>query len=596
MKNFASFTTLTLLLTLRLACVPVLVPAQTGEHIGNILVLTGASCAEELDEQEVDGFTRYLRHPLPINLSSRSRLLSSGLFSQYQAASLEDYRSRHGDVLSYSELAMVEGFDEVYVAALRPFISLESRSAPGQLNQKERSRQDLILRGSFKGESTSYGLKYKLSLQGKAAVSMAARDYYGDAAWFPPSSWSGNITVNGKKLLSKAVAGDFNLRLGQGLSLWSGMSLGGFSSSSSFSRRPTGLSPSYSWSGIGGHRGVAADIRTGRFFILPFISFPGLREKMEGSSKKSVRIMPGGALGWGGRNGQVGLQAWGTGERGTVSGDFRWNIYGVDLFGEAALESPSGCLAAVLGSSVSLGEGWRVSGVGRIYPRSFEGAYSGGVRSWTKTSDERGVAVGIERYGFQFTVDLGVKASDKTRKQVKLFAKLPLQLSPEAVLSLRFTERYRPYENYLVYRTGLRADVDWSSAGLSARYGESDSDAWKGRFRLEGLLCKSLSGLTYVEAGRKTSRFSSYLRATVFIVDNWDDRIYSYERDAPGNFSVPAYYGRGLALSFIWGYKFRPFKTKTLRLYLKVSDVSYNFMKEAKPSVLEGKIQAVLAL
>ena len=194
-------------------------------------------------------------------------------------------------------------------------------------------------------------------------------------------------------------------------------------------------------------------------------------------------------------------------------------------------------MAGVLGSSISLEEGWRVSGVARIYPSTFDGTWSGGVRSWTKTSDERGVAIGLERYGLQFTADLGIKDSDKTRRQVKLFAKVPVQITPNAVLSFRFTGRYRPYESYLVYRTGLRADLDWSSGGISARYGESEEDAWKARFRLEGLLCKSMSGLTYIELGRKASNLSAYLRGTLFVVDNWDDRIYSYERDAPGNFT-----------------------------------------------------------
>ena len=595
MKHFKSFLIFHLMMSLRLACVPVPVPAQTGEYIGNILVITGASGEEDLDEQEIERFSGYLSHPLRLNGSSKARLVSSGLLSQYQAASLEEYRSRSGDVRSLSELALIEGFDETYAAALAPFVSLDVGlpSAQGTIDSR-RVRQEALIRGSVKERSASHGLKYKLSLRDKASVSLAARSYYSDDSWFLPSTWSGNITLSGKRLLSKIVFGDYNLRLGQGLSLWSGMSLGGFSSSTSFSRRPTGLSPAWSWSGIGAQRGGAAELIAGRFTITPFFSLPGLRERMEGSKKALVGLMPGAACSWGGKNGSIGMTAWGTGERGKVSGDFRWNIFGIDLFAELADDLASGALAAVAGTSVSLGEGWRVSGVARIYPSSFDGSWCGGVRSWTKTSDERGVAVGAERYGLQLTADLGVKDSDRSRRQVKLFAKVPVQITPESVLTLRFTERYRPYENFLVYRTGLRADLDWSSAGISTRYGESDTDAWKGRLRLEGSLCRSLSGLTYLEAGRKTSDFSFYLRSTLFIVDNWDDRIYSYERDAPGNFSVPAYYGRGFAFSLVGGYKFRKWKKKTLKVYLRVSDISYSLMKTPKPSVREGRVQAVL--
>ena len=587
MRNFTFLAVVVPLLSLRLACVPVLVPAQTGEHIGNILVLTGASCAEDLDEQEIEKISHFLSHPLPINLYGRSRLVSSGLLSQYQAASLEDYRSRHGDVLSFQELALIEGFSEEYVAALRPFVSLESHAPPGRIGETDRgTSHDALVRGTVKGEATGYGLKYKLSGGHLPDISLAARSYYDDKEKFPPSSWSANISFHGRRILSRAVIGDYNLRLGQGLSLWSGMSLGGFSSSSSFSRRPAGLSPSWSWSGIGSHRGAAAELSAGRFTLLPFLSFPGTGD----------RIMPGASLGWGGRNGQAGVSGWWTGKRGKVSGDFRWNHRGADMFGEVACDLASGAVAAVAGSSVVFGEGWRVSGVARYYPAAFDPAFSGGVRSWTKTTDELGAALGIERYGLQLTADLGVKDSDRSRRQVKVFAKIPFQLGPNHVLSLRFNERYRPYEAYLVYRTGLRADLDWSSAGISARYGESDSSAWKARLRLEGLLCKSLSGLGYLEIGRKTGNLGAYLRGTLFIVDNWDDRIYSYERDAPGNFSVPAYYGRGIAISAVCGRKFRPWKRKTLKLYLRVSDVSYPLMENPKPSVREARLQAVLAI
>ena len=165
-------------------------------------------------------------------------------------------------------------------------------------------------------------------------------------------------------------------------------------------------------------------------------------------------------------------------------------------------------------------------------------------------------------------------------------------------MTFRITERYRPYEEYLKYRTGARIDVDWCGAGISARYGESEGEAWKARFRVEGLLCRSLAGLTYVEFGRKASGYSAYLRGTVFFVDNWDDRIYSYERDAPGSFNVPAYYGRGYSLSAVGGgrLRFGNKKNKTLKANFRVSTVRYPFMPEPKPARMEAKVQVMLTL
>ena len=67
--------------------------------------------------------------------------------------------------------------------------------------------------------------------------------------------------------------------------------------------------------------------------------------------------------------------------------------------------------------------------------------------------------------------------------------------------------------------------------------------------------------LAYAEAGYRReyaerNRVTAWLRGELFAIDSWDDRIYVYERDAPGNFNVPAYYGRGWNLSLVVSWKF----------------------------------------
>ena len=79
---------------------------------------------EDIDEYEVERLASYLERPVRINIASASNLRSCGLFTQFQAASLLDYRERHGDLMSYSELALVDGFTEEKVQLLIPFISL----------------------------------------------------------------------------------------------------------------------------------------------------------------------------------------------------------------------------------------------------------------------------------------------------------------------------------------------------------------------------------------------------------------------------------------------------------------------------------------
>ncbi len=580
--------------------------AQDDGRMAAILYLTGAGSEEELDEQEMERFAAFASDPLEINLVSGSRMASSGLLSRYQAASLMDYRSRNGDVLSVSELAAVDGFGEDYANALKPFISFDSSTLPGQTEAGvKRLTHEALARSAVKGEAFNYGVKYRMNYGETFEFSSAARTKYSDKERFPPSAWSMNMTYYGRRRLGKVMVGDFNARFGQGLALWSGMSLSGLSSSASFGKRPSGLSPSWSWSGIGSHRGVAADFTAGRSALSTFVSFPGLRSWCESGRPAGISLMTGANITRYSRNGQFSITGYCLTEpmnvsakpkTGKLSGDFRYSRRGVDYFGELAWDFAGKSPGMVLGTVVPLGGEWRLSSAVHGYSADFSPDYAGGMRGWTKTSDEYGVAVGVERAGAFLTTDLSVRESDRSQRQIRILFKLPLQLTGTSVLSVRVTERFRPYEEILKYRTGARCDLDWSSSGLSARYGPSDKPAWKLRGRVEGLLCRSPAGLAYLEGGRKTDMLSAYLRGTIFIVDNWDDRIYSYERDAPGSFTVPAYYGSGWSLSAVAGCKFVIDKRayKVLKLYFRASTLAYSFMKVPKPSVSEAKIQVVM--
>ena len=105
---------------------------QSEETIRAALYLTGADTAEELDDRLLEELESFRSRPIELNRSSRARMLESGLLSPYQVASLEDYRSLSGDVLSFAELELVDGFGKEAVTVLRPFLSLSSSRRPGE--------------------------------------------------------------------------------------------------------------------------------------------------------------------------------------------------------------------------------------------------------------------------------------------------------------------------------------------------------------------------------------------------------------------------------------------------------------------------------
>lgn len=129
------------------------------------------------------------------------------------------------------------------------------------------------------------------------------------------------------------------------------------------------------------------------------------------------------------------------------------------------------------------------------------------------------------------------------------------------------------------FRTDIRTDVIYESGFFSAA------------LRLNALKCAGWGLLSYVEAGSRRQKYSVYLRQGFFRIDDWQDRIYVYERDAPGSFNVPAYYGRGLWTAVTCSARFSMWG----KLYLRAAYTSYAFMRHEvkKPGRAELKMHFV---
>ena len=114
---------------------------------------------------------------------------------------------------------------------------------------------------------------------------------------------------------------------------------------------------------------------------------------------------------------------------------------------------------------------------------------------------------------------------------------------------------------------------------------------WLMNMRLDAVKCDGWGLLGYMESGYRDDRLSLYFRLGLFAIDDWDDRIYVYERDAPGSFNVPAMYGRG-----IWGNLVMSWKvTSVIKIYLRAAYTSYLLMphEKRKPGKAELKFQTV---
>lgn len=494
-----------------------------------VLYLCGASCMEDLDQTTLEAYRALELHPVELNLSPRSRLLSCGLLSPFQVAALIDERERSGDILSYTELALVDGFGPEYAEALKPFTRLSSSGPPGKRNAHI-LHHDLMLRASAKSvDKLQYaaGFRYKASLGEMAELNWAARSTYDDVS---PGIGTLNTAYYGRKYLGKVILGHFNARLGQGLAVWSGFSLQPWSSVASFRRSPTGFSATGSYNP--GHCGVAADFDYKRWSVAAAYSFA------DGT--------PMGYLSYTGKRFTTGLNATSK----ALSADFRIGLPNVGLYGELCWKGrPEGVLGAFWIPSYGI----KIGAMGRLS----EGLAEVAAGASSRTLE------GVVYY---------------SSKQFRLMGKWSPSLSAGA----------------LVISPSIRAAAckkkDWRLEGR----GELKLEAWKWvlKSRVDLVHTKDLAWLFNAEAGREAEKFKLFARWTLFRVDSWEGRIYVYERDAPGNFNVPAYYGKGWAASVYGVWK----PSRRHSFYLRVSDVEYPWMTDTKSGKLEVKLQYQLSL
>ena len=512
------------------------VTSRAQEIAGSVMSLTGASCPEDVDEEVMEQYSALASRPVRINMASESRLMSCGLFSRYQAASIADYRRTSGDILSVAELALLDGFGEARARALAPFVSFATRTSPGASSLERGSVRTetlarCILQESDGTGSGSYALKLRTGDEDRWLVSVAGKKS-ADIRFRPLRDISGSAALYGRKLPFKLVLGDYNARFGQGLLLWSGFSLSGVQSAAAMDRHPTGLSPAWTLSPASTHRGAAADLTLGRFALSGFWSYGKVA---------------GGNLTWLARSGQLGLTALSTG-RGSV--DWRLSAGRWDIFGEVAAAFRGGTCAFVVGTAWNPAYQVRLAASVRNYPADFDGSLAGALRSSTRSSDERGAALAFDYKALVVTSDVAFHPSKGTG-QYKTILKYSPQLTEALSLAFRAVSRFRPQDPNM-WRNELRAEAILSTSG---------------GFSVKGCVsaCHSaeFSWLAFVEPGylleREGLKWSVYLRGTAFKVDKWEDRIYVYERDIQGAFSVPAYYGRGCSLSAVAAVKRRHF-------------------------------------
>ena len=620
-----------------------------------VLLLCGAGTLEELSEDEWERYRHLADHPLDLNACTRSAMLSSGLFSPFQAASLLDRRMRDGDILSYTELGYTDGFTPELARALSHFVVLRSRNPPGKPSVPQ-LHASLLLRTSCSGSSSvpaaraalqtaaahstsganstafgknpsaatssfasgkddpfsgsaAFGIKTAISLEGRLDAFWSARKSYSDRTFGPGTI---SLAIYGKSIPGRILLGDYSARFGQGLLLWSGFSIAGFSSVQSFRRNASGLSASSSFTRT--LHGIGLDLALYRSTISAVWSTPvqstnprllalNYNHIFRTSSTGATLLADPGRLYAASIDFRTGLP------RLSLSGEFAFELLPAPALATASAAVPSLAAPAVAASATAsaalapagaapaavpslaapavaasasvapvsatsatpqpdppaaifvpaglLSAVWtpsygnRLAVLARYYPQNWSQLAASPPSAFSTAKDEFGSAFLFQSARYTLSLDLARRLSEANwQYRLLASANLPFRLGLpgrtqrkvnsstgiDGTISVRSLSRFRPSQS-LPFRQDLRCDL------------KLELNRLKLNTRCNLLWCRNFAMLGYIEPGFSDQFFSLWFRLTGYSVPSWDDRISTWERDIPGSFTVPARYGKGLALS-----------------------------------------------
>ncbi len=287
--------------------------------------------------------------------------------------------------------------------------------------------------------------------------------------------------------------------------------------------------------------------------------------------------------------------------------DFSFLWKRCSIFGETAI-SHNGGKAAVAGILLDLAYEFQLSAVYRNYAKNYQAVYAKGFGNNSKTANEEGCSIGLQWLAhslltisgyadiFSFPwLRYGVDAPS-TGWSYQLQASW--QVTPATAMLFQVNQSSKAANHDGFGATKTIIDKKQTSLRYGIRY--ELLPGLKMEERIE--FCLSGNGnnttglslyhnITHKIAG---SGIDWSARLALFDTESWDTRIYAYENDATGAFSVPAYYSKGLRwyLNFHW----RPWKP--LDIWLRAAQTRYVDKESISngAAVIEGGVQTDIKL
>ena len=445
------------------------------------------------------------------------------------------------------------------------------------------------------------------------------------------------------KQLEALVLGDYQVSFGQGLTAWSGLSFSKSSDIVSIKKSGSGIQPYSSVDENRFMRGIATTVKLKKVNLTGFYSHKAIDAAVgdsladgqlvvsslpvtgnhstisEIANKHTVQeTVYGGNATYAGKRVTIGasciddqLQASLQPTRGSATKDSKSNhtftmgmdyaaiFYNMNFFGEIAHSSNNG-LAYINGVIASLDPCLSITLLHRFYKGAYQNNWNSALAE-SAGATEKGLFIGaaitltpkvtvntyIDRFEFpwlKYQVDAPSSGNE-------LCGQLNYTPSKKHNLSIRYMQRNKEKNTNAFTTIKYTEPIRSSNYRISLSYTVLPSLLLKNRFELLYIKqnetrhsgCLLYQDIVYHPLGK---RLSGTLRYALFQTDSYDSRVYAYENDVPGSYSVPAYYDCGTRFYILLNYSI----SKYVECWLRYAQTTY----ETKKVISENTLSEII--
>jgi hypothetical protein len=605
-----------------------------------------------------DDLEYFLEHPLNLNTATKSDLQRLGILTDTQIKNLVDYRVKYGCFNSIYELKSIDGMGRNSIEAIMPFVVTEPQDkTPSNPIRLFSGKHDLLLRfqrklvstagyvmpvdslqplkaGSFYlGDPNRYYIRYTYKLPNKLSLGFLAEKDPGEAFFRWPTGlndslrnmlprqggfdfYSFHLGIENLGVIKSLVIGDFHLRFGQGLTIWTGLSFSGNTSPAGIKRYARGISPNTSVNEGLFMRGAAIAVQWKKTVLNLFYSrkntdaniinsdadiSPAVSSLPTGGYHRSVNELLdkntlvtqhfGGHINFSFERFRLGASAYKSifnmaldpgdgasrlyqhrGKENIAAGlDFDILFRKTNIFGEIAC-SINGGWAGLAGLTHTTANGSIFSVVYREYNKQYQNLLANASGKRDGNTNERGINMAIEVPLFRSFILLAsadhhtypwlTSRTINTYRGQDYLLSMAYRASRNAELSFRFkyTHAEQKSSDDVQWFDGLEM-LDKYNLQFVARYLVSPSFSFKsqaGYALLKGAMTGAGSSgsllLQDVYFHPALVPVKLTFRYALFNTDDYQSRLYAYEHDVLYASSMPAYYGIGFRYYFLIKY------------------------------------------